>query len=73
MFATSYEGFYDDEELETVPLINQNKNNCYVVNNSESDDEVEVNLFNKDFDTEVEATPKTTTNAKEGHAATSFV
>ena len=60
----SYEGSDDEEEIEMVNVISNNSNNYNVVSNSKSDDEEEKNLFDKNFDTEVEATPKTTVNAK---------
>ena len=51
--ATSNEWLDDEEELKTVPVVN-NKNNKYnVVSDSKSDDKDEKNLFDEDFDTEV--------------------
>ena len=42
----SYEGLDDEEELKTVPVINQNKNNnCNIFNNSESERDDKENLF----------------------------
>ena len=59
LVTMSYEGLNDEEELETVPIINQD-NYCYnLVSNSESDNEDEENLFDEDVKGEVKTTPKT--------------
>ena len=61
-----YEGSdNDDDKAKTVSEINQNNHNNYnVVSNSKSDDKAKGNLFDKDTNEEVEATPKTIVNAK---------
>ena len=66
LVTKSYEGLCDEEELELVPIINNNdnSNNYNLVNDSKSDDVVKESLFDKDFDVEVLENPKTTINAK---------
>ena len=56
----SYEGSDDEEELETVPIFNQNNDNYSVVSDSksESDDKSAKNFYNKNMHQEVEGTPK---------------
>ena len=61
----SYEGSDNDEELETVPVINKNDNNNYnVVSDSKSKSNDEESLFDEEVDKEMETIPKTTVNAK---------
>ena len=65
MAPMTYEGSDDDEEHELVPLMNQNNNNNYnIARNVESKSVNGKNLFNKNVNEEVEATHKTTVNAK---------
>ena len=61
-----YEGSKDEEELKAVAVVNQNNKNSNVVSDfeSESDDKAEENVFDEHIDDKVEATSKTTINAK---------
>ena len=64
--TTSYEGWKDEEELKTVPLVNNN-NISDILTNSKSDDGIKndnKNIFDDDINDEVEATTETTINAK---------
>ena len=69
LVRVSYEGWDDEEELETVPIIgeNNNNNNNNLVSDSDSDNNNDSNNENnigKNIDHEVKATPKTTINTK---------
>ena len=64
----SYKGLDDEEELEMVPVINQNNYNKYDVgHDSESKKDDEENLLNEDVNKEFKATPMTTINTKVIH------
>ena len=60
MVTMIYEGLDDEKELEMVSIVNQNK--IVSDSNCDSDDENDENIFDKDIDEELEATPKTTVN-----------
>ena len=61
----TYESPDDDEECKTIPVINQNNNSNYnAVSNSKYESNDKDNLFNEVVNEEVEATHKTTVNAK---------
>ena len=65
LVTKSYDGLDDEEEHEMIPIVNQNNNYCNTVSDSESkseDNEGKENVFDKDIDKEVKATP--TINAK---------
>ena len=66
-----YEGSDEQEELKTVPIVNQNNNNnnnnVVSDSNSDSDDKNEEKVFDKDIVKEVKTTPKITVNAKVVH------
>ena len=67
----SYEGSDDEEELvmsQTVSENNNNNNNIISDFDSYSDDKNEENVFVKDIDKEVEATPKAIIGTKVVHA-----
>ena len=68
--TTSYEGSNDEEELKTVPIVNENNINNNVVSDSDNDskNENQEYLFNKDINEEVKVAPKTTINTKVVHA-----
>ena len=60
MITTKYEGSDDEVKLETVPIISNN-NNYVKVTDSDSHDNIKndsKNIFGKDIDDKVEATPK---------------
>ena len=67
--TTNYEGSDEEEELEKVPIIDNN-NSVNIVSDSESDLSEEVlknskdNFFNKDVNDQVKTSPQTTVNAK---------
>ena len=74
---TSYEGSDNEEELEIVPVDNNNNDvNVVSDSNSESSDEDlknnDKNIFDEDVNNHVIASPKTTINAKVIHAMKSF-
>ena len=57
-----------------VPVINQNNINDHnVFCDTKSNDEDKENFFDEDFDTKVEATPKTTINEKVHKKDASFL
>ena len=59
MVPTSYEELADDEELEMVPVINQNNSDCFnIVSDSESKSNDDENLLDEDIVDEVEMTPR---------------
>ena len=59
MVTTSYDESNDEQELETIPVINNNNiNDCNVVSDLKSNDELDKNLFDEDFDMEVKATQR---------------
>ena len=64
LITITYEGPDDEEELKTVPVINNINNNYNGVIDSESNHDNEGNLFVEDFDMEVKAAPETTINTK---------
>ena len=68
LVTISYEGLDDEEELEMVTIISENKNDYNVVSDSKSDDKSEENFFDEDINKEVEATCKTTISVKVVHA-----
>ena len=59
MVTMTYEGSDENEDLKTVPIINNNDDNYNIVS-----DKHEENFFNKDIDDKVKVTTKTTINAK---------
>ena len=68
--TTSYEGSNEEEEFETVLIINNHNNmNMNIVSDSNSDDSYDdienndKNLFDKDINDQVKETPQTTNNA----------
>ena len=66
LVTKDYEGSDDEEELETLQIINDN-NNSYIVIDFNGNTDIKngnKNCFDKDIDNEVEATPKTTINTK---------
>ena len=61
----SYEGSNDEEDLEMVPVVNQNTNYFNVISVSKSKSENnEAKCFSQDIHKKVKATPNTTINAK---------
>ena len=62
----SYKGSDDEEELQTIPVVNNN-NDINIVSDLDSDDDIKNDnkiFFHKDINDEVKATPKTTVNKK---------
>ena len=63
----------DNDDVKMVTIINQNNNNSYnVVSICKIDDKANKNLFDKDVNDQVEATPKITVNAKVVQAMKKF-
>ena len=65
LLPMSYERLDDEEEVKMISAYNENNNNYYnVITNSESNDEVEENLFEGQVEDKIKVTPKTTINPK---------
>ena len=59
MVHTTYEGLYDEEELEMVNVISKNNNNYYnIVSDFKSDDETNTKLSNEKMMTKRKQSPR---------------